>query len=111
MAGTPHVADVRTADGQEFRADLVVDASGRQSCAPQWLASIGARPPYEEQEDSGFTYYTRYFRGTQPQRAAPTLTMFESMTLLTLPGDNGTWSVTIFTASGDQPLKNLRHET
>jgi hypothetical protein len=32
-----------------------------------------------------------------------------SISLLTLPGDNGTWSVTIFTASGDQPLKSLRH--
>jgi hypothetical protein len=26
-----------------------------------------------------------------------------------LPCDNNTWSVTIFTASGDQPLKTLRH--
>jgi 2-polyprenyl-6-methoxyphenol hydroxylase-like FAD-dependent oxidoreductase len=32
------------------------------------------------------------------------------MSLLTLPGDNSTWSVTIFTATGDQPLKALRHE-
>jgi hypothetical protein len=30
------------------------------------------------------------------------------MSILTLPGDNGTWSVTIFTATGDQPLKRLR---
>ena len=111
MAGTPHVAGVRTADGQEFRADLVVDASGRQSRSPQWLAAIGARPPYEEQADSGFTYHTRYFSGTQPQRVGPTLTAFESVSLLTIPGDNGTWSVTIFTASGDRPLKNLRHES
>jgi 2-polyprenyl-6-methoxyphenol hydroxylase-like FAD-dependent oxidoreductase len=29
---------------------------------------------------------------------------------LTLPGDNDTWSVTIFVATGDQPLKKLRHE-
>jgi 2-polyprenyl-6-methoxyphenol hydroxylase-like FAD-dependent oxidoreductase len=110
IAGTPHVDGVRTSDGEELRADLVVDVSGRQSCGPQWLAAIGARSPYEEQADSGFTYYTRYFSGTQPQRIGPTLTAFESMSLLTLPGDNGTWSVTIFTASGDQPLKNLRHE-
>jgi 2-polyprenyl-6-methoxyphenol hydroxylase-like FAD-dependent oxidoreductase len=37
------------------------------------------------------------------------LTALGSISLLTLPGDNGTWSVTIFTASGDQPLKALRH--
>ena len=66
--GIPHVAGVRTSDGDELRSDLVVDATGRQSRSPQWLAAIGARPPYEEQEDCGFTYYTRYFRGVQPQR-------------------------------------------
>jgi len=32
------------------------------------------------------------------------------MSLLTLPSDNDTWSVTIFVATGDQPLKHLRHE-
>jgi 2-polyprenyl-6-methoxyphenol hydroxylase-like FAD-dependent oxidoreductase len=110
IAGTPHVSGVRVPDSQDFHADLVVDATGRQSRSPQWLAAIGARPPYEEQADCGFTYYTRYFSGTQPQRVGPTLTPFGSISLLTLPGDNGTWSVTIFTASGDQPLKTLRHD-
>jgi 2-polyprenyl-6-methoxyphenol hydroxylase-like FAD-dependent oxidoreductase len=28
--------------------------------------------------------------------------------VLTLAGDNGTWSVTVFSATGDQPLKQLR---
>jgi 2-polyprenyl-6-methoxyphenol hydroxylase-like FAD-dependent oxidoreductase len=107
--GTPHVAGIRTSNGEELRADLVVDATGRQSRAPQWLAAIAGRPPYEEQEDCGFTYYTRYFEGEQPGRRGGVLTPVGSMSLLTLPGDNGTWSVTIFVATGDQPLKNLRH--
>jgi 2-polyprenyl-6-methoxyphenol hydroxylase-like FAD-dependent oxidoreductase len=111
IVGTPHVVGVRTAGGEEIRADLVVDASGRESPGPQWLAAIGARPPYEEQEDCGFAYYTRYFQGSKPpERTAPVLTAYESMSLLTLPGDNDTWSVTIFVESGDHPLKNLRHE-
>ena len=101
---------MRTTDGEELRADLVVDASGRQSKAMQWLAAIGARPPIEEQADSGFIYYTRYFRGTVPQRRAGVLTPIGSISLLTIPGDNNTWSVTIFAAAGDQPLKALRHE-
>ena len=33
-----------------------------------------------------------------------------SISILTLPGDNGTWSVTLFSATGDHALKNLRHE-
>jgi hypothetical protein len=87
-----------------------VDATGRQSKAAQWLGAIGGRPPYEEQADSGFTYYTRYFAGTTPQRTAGPLTPLGTISLLTLPGDNDVWSVTIFMASGDQPLKNLRHD-
>jgi 2-polyprenyl-6-methoxyphenol hydroxylase-like FAD-dependent oxidoreductase len=108
--GVPHVTGVRTTDGEKLRADLVVDATGRQSKAIEWLSAIGARPPYEEQADSGFIYYTRYFSGKLPQRVGPPLTPLGTMSLLTLPGDNDTWSVTIFTASGDQALKNLRHE-
>lgn len=109
MDGTPHVVGVRTAGGEELRADIVVDAMGRRSKIPEWLTAIGARPPYEEQADCGFTYYTRYFSGTEPQRVGPVLTELGTISLLTLPGDNGTWSVTIVTASGDQPLKSLRH--
>ena len=107
--GTPHVVGVRTAGGEELRADIVVDAMGRRSKIPEWLTAIGARPPYEEQADCGFTYYTRYFSGTEPQRIGPVLTELGTISILTLPGDNGTWSVTIITASGDQPLKRLRY--
>lgn len=110
VPGTPHVTGVRTTEGEELRADLVVDATGRGSRAPQWLTTIGARPPEEDEADSGFVYYTRYFHGRQPRRLAPALTPVGTIFLLTLPGDNDTWSVTIFTASGDQPLKRLRHE-
>lgn len=110
IPGTPHVTGVRTGRGETLRADLVIDATGRQSRSHDWLAALGAKPVYEVQSDSGFAYYTRYFSGTQPERMAPTLTPLGSITLLTLPGDNDTWSVTIFTASGDQPLKSLRFD-
>jgi 2-polyprenyl-6-methoxyphenol hydroxylase-like FAD-dependent oxidoreductase len=109
VRGTPHVTGIRTAAGEVFRADLVIDASGRLSRSPEWLDALGAMPPYEEEADSGFAYYTRYFKGTEPQRRGPILTPLGSISLLTLTGDNDTWSVTIFTATGDQPLKTLRH--
>jgi 2-polyprenyl-6-methoxyphenol hydroxylase-like FAD-dependent oxidoreductase len=110
ISGTPQVVGVRTAGGDALRADLVIDATGRQSRSPEWLRAIGARPPLEQQTDSGFVYYTRYFSGTEPHRRAGTLTPLGSISILTLPGDNGTWSVTLFAATGDQPLKALRHE-
>jgi 2-polyprenyl-6-methoxyphenol hydroxylase-like FAD-dependent oxidoreductase len=109
-AGTPHVTGVRTLGGEALVVDLVVDASGRHSCSPKWLAAAGARTPYEEAADSGFTYYTRYFKGKHPHRAGPSLMPLGSISLLTLLGDADTWSVTVFTSTGDQPLKNLRHE-
>jgi 2-polyprenyl-6-methoxyphenol hydroxylase-like FAD-dependent oxidoreductase len=31
-----------------------------------------------------------------------------SFSVLTLPGDNGTWSVTLYVSSGDRPLKAMR---
>lgn len=107
--GVPHVVGIEMSDGEKLHADLVVDAMGRRSKSPDWLAAIGARRPYEEEEDCGFTYYTRYFRGDEPQRAGPVLMPMGTISLLTIPGDNGTWSVTIFTATGDAPLKELRH--
>jgi len=110
IEGVPHVSGALTSNGDEVRADLIVDATGRQSRSSQWLDAIGARRPYEEQEDCGFAYYTRYFSGTQPQRLTSGLTPLGSISVLTLPGDNNTWSVTVFASTGDQPLKNLRHE-
>lgn len=109
-AGIPHVAGVRTENGDVIAADLVVDAMGRQSRADTWLQGIGARPISEEQAEPGFVYYSRYFCGTLPERRGPALMALGTISLLTLPGDNGTWSTTIFCATGDQPLKALRHE-
>ena len=65
----------------------------------------------EEAENSGFTYYTRYFRsanGSAPQFITGLLTPFDSFSLLTLPGDAGTWSVTVYISSRDQALKQVR---
>ena len=107
--GIPHITGVRMVDGETVTADLVVDCTGRQSAARQWLAETGAGPFIEEQLDSGFAYYTRYFTGTQPERRGATLMPIGTITLLTLPGDNDTWSVTVFTSAGDHPLKTLRH--
>lgn len=110
--GVPNVTGVRTSDGEDLAADLVIDAMGRRSGLPGWLAGLGAQPVAEEAEDSGFTYYTRYFRsadGTLPQFITGLLTPFDSFSLLTLPGDAGTWSVTVYISSRDQALKEVRH--
>ncbi len=43
-------------------ADLVVDASGRGSRTPRWLADLGAQPPAEERIDTGLAYATRAYQ-------------------------------------------------
>ncbi|MFI6009929.1 FAD-dependent oxidoreductase [Streptomyces sp. NPDC051243] len=54
--------DVR-AERRELEADLVVDASGSGTKAPQWLAAIGAEAPREETIDTGLAYASRVYRG------------------------------------------------
>ena len=109
--GTPHVTGVRTESGEALDADLVVDAMGRRSELPRWLAAAGCRAPHEEVEDAGFIYYTRYFRsrdGEVPLPRGPLMAPIGTFALVTLPADNGTWSVTAYISAGDRPLKRLR---
>jgi 2-polyprenyl-6-methoxyphenol hydroxylase-like FAD-dependent oxidoreductase len=111
ISGVPHVAGVRTDTGDTLRADLVVDCSGRRSALPGWLAAIGARPPEDQLEDSGFIYFGRHYRskdGSLPVSLGPGLQEWGSVSTLTLPADNGTWSVTIVARSGDRALLGLR---
>lgn len=109
IPGVPHVAGVRTADGRELRADLVVDTMGRRTPSAAWLAALGGRPPLLESDDSGFVYYTRYYEGPElPRRRSAAATPLGSISVLTLDGDNGTWSVTVFGPTRDAPLKALR---
>jgi 2-polyprenyl-6-methoxyphenol hydroxylase-like FAD-dependent oxidoreductase len=101
------VVGVSTTDG-DVRGDLVVDAMGRQSPTVDLLTARGMAPAYASR-DRGYTYYTRYFRGPErPAFKGPGLTPIGSFSLLTLYGDNDTWSATIFITSDDRPLKAVR---
>jgi 2-polyprenyl-6-methoxyphenol hydroxylase-like FAD-dependent oxidoreductase len=109
--GVSHVTGVRLSNGDSIFADLVIDAMGRRSALPDWLEAIGGRRPIEEAEDSGFVYYSRYFsatNGSAPEFRAGLSAHFDCFSLLTLPGDGNTWSVTVYISAGDQRLKKLR---
>jgi 2-polyprenyl-6-methoxyphenol hydroxylase-like FAD-dependent oxidoreductase len=111
QASVPHVTGVRTRDGEDIPADLVVDMSGRRSALPGWLQDIGARPPGEELEDSGLVYFGRHFQSADgsvpPLFGAPQI-HWGTISSLTLPADNGTWSVVVVTAAKDTALRSLR---
>jgi 2-polyprenyl-6-methoxyphenol hydroxylase-like FAD-dependent oxidoreductase len=111
VSGIPHVVGVHTTDGEVIRADLVIDCAGRRSALPAWLAALGGRPLIEEVEDSGFIYLGRHYRSTDgelPVALGPGLQSYGSISVLTLPADNGTWSVTLVANSSDRALRGLK---
>jgi 2-polyprenyl-6-methoxyphenol hydroxylase-like FAD-dependent oxidoreductase len=107
----PRVTGVLTEGGRVLRADLVVDCGGRRSALGAWLTAAGARRPHDEREDSGFVYYGRHFRspdGSLPRALVSPLQNYDSVGVITLAADNGTWSVVITTSARDRELRALR---
>ncbi|MEV7386750.1 FAD-dependent monooxygenase [Streptomyces sp. NPDC091215] len=110
VAGSPHITGVVTEDGGRVAAGLLVDAGGRNSPAGRLLGQVGAAPR-EDRAETGFRYYTRFFRAPDgaaapPQPAWP-LCHHDSVSVLSLPGDSGVWSVTLVTSGRDQELRAL----
>ena len=107
--GVPHVAGVVMEAGEVLRADVVVDATGRRSPVAAWLAALGATPAPEEREPGGFVYYARHFRGdAMPPLQGPVHQQHDSLSVLTLPADNRTWSVALCVSARDRVLRGLR---
>ncbi len=108
---TPHVRGLRTSTG-DVAADLVVDAAGRRTPLPRWVSGLGSGPdPVETRAPCGFVYYSRYFRahdGRMPTGAGSVLTHHPSWSVLTLPGDSGTFCVVLVISARDTQLRRLR---
>jgi 2-polyprenyl-6-methoxyphenol hydroxylase-like FAD-dependent oxidoreductase len=95
-------------------ADLVVDAMGRRTTTPRWIAAIGGRPMTERSNDCSIIYYCRYYR----LRDAKTLPDVPSIpgprgdlgyaAFTTFPGDNRTFGGLISIPPGDRALKSVR---
>jgi 2-polyprenyl-6-methoxyphenol hydroxylase-like FAD-dependent oxidoreductase len=112
ISGVPHVAGVCTTSGERIVADLVVDAMGRRSPAGEWIIDAGGQSPTEEAQDCNFAYFTRYFSSSQrPRRTGRTLTPMGQFSILTLHGDNDTWSITLFTSAKNKGMRALRDAT
>ncbi len=109
--GVVHVTGVRTDNGEELTADLVVDSGGRRSSVPQWLRDVGSPGPLEMIEDCGFVYYGRHFRsadGSIPPAFGGAVQHYASISTLTLAADRGTWGVGVVTSSKDAALRSLK---
>lgn len=93
-------------------ADFVVDATGRGSSAPAWLAALGLPPVREEKVDTGLAYATRVFQA--PAEAAGLVVNVTAdpgdvrpgQAGALLPIEDGRWIVTLSGLKGSQPPTN-----
>jgi 2-polyprenyl-6-methoxyphenol hydroxylase-like FAD-dependent oxidoreductase len=100
------IDDGGTAD---LAADLVVDAAGRGSRTPAWLAELGYPEPVQEQVDPKVAYAARLFRipadaptewtGVMLTSEAPT----NPRTGYLFPVEGGQWIVSLTGAGGQHP--------
>ncbi|MFF2790724.1 NAD(P)/FAD-dependent oxidoreductase [Streptomyces sp. NPDC058049] len=105
---------LRGADGieAELRADLVIDASGRASRLPRWLAQLGLTGLADERLDSGMVYASRLYRAPVPTRGWPVVAVQADPRLRRpakaggiLPIDGDRWHVSLMGAPGGEPTR------
>jgi 2-polyprenyl-6-methoxyphenol hydroxylase-like FAD-dependent oxidoreductase len=92
--------------------DVVVDATGRRTAMPSWLADHGLAPDLLEAE-CGISYLSRFYRSADP-RTDPPLTRgftsggsFDGWSCLVFPGDDGAFSLTFGMLPEDRQLRGL----
>jgi 2-polyprenyl-6-methoxyphenol hydroxylase-like FAD-dependent oxidoreductase len=102
------ITGVRTDDGAEWGADVVVDASGRRSTVAGWLAAVGLAPPAREEQAEGTVAYTRWYR----LRSEPSASLLRAdlgyAVGVVAPADNGMFCVTFGCLAEDPVMRALR---
>jgi 2-polyprenyl-6-methoxyphenol hydroxylase-like FAD-dependent oxidoreductase len=98
--------------GADIAADLVIDASGRGSQSPQWLATLGYTRPREERIEIALAYTTRFFRrraehlqGDVAAVIPPTPRDKRGGVMLAQEGER--WTVTLNSRFGEPPPQEL----
>jgi 2-polyprenyl-6-methoxyphenol hydroxylase-like FAD-dependent oxidoreductase len=109
IPGVPNVVGVTTERGETIDARIVIDAAGRRSPLSSMIEAAGGRRPSEHAFEAGFVYNTQYFRGPQlPEPRDDLLSSIGSISVLTIPGDNGWWSVTLYHSPKDKQMRKVR---
>ena len=104
---------VRDRDGRErtVEAGLVVDATGRGSGAPRWLAGLGLPAPERREIDSGLAYASRLYLAPEQARDGFPVVNVQSdprdggpgRAGFLLPIEDGRWIVTLNGTRGGEP--------
>lgn len=103
--------DNRAQSGQRemLSADLVVDATGRGSASPKWLAELGYTPPQESEVKIAVGYATRVYRRKPGDMAEVQPTIIAAQPphgtrgAVMLPIEGDRWMVGLGCWSGDYP--------
>ncbi len=115
----PVVRGVLRSSGPPLAAGLVVDASGRRTPVPGWLAAEDVTVS-EQEADCGITYHSRFYRlapgqaGGELNRGYTAGSSFDRYSCLVFPGDRPeadgegqSFSVTFGTLPEDRELRGL----
>ena len=105
--GPATVTGVRLDDGSELAADAVIASTGRRGMVPEWLGELGVDVP-ETVHQTGLVYLTRWYRlpGRSVVDVEPKLAGdLGFVKYLAVPGDGGTFSVTLAIRSRDAELR------
>jgi len=93
----------------DIPAELVVDASGRRSSAPEWLLALGCRRVREDRVDAGIAYTSRLYR--RPPGDLGFLALYlqthpeHPRTGSLLPVEGGRWIVSLGGMRGAEPRR------
>lgn len=105
------VSGVTLADGNALTGDVVVDATGRRSPLPAWLAGAGAGAVDEVEEPTGIVYSSRFYRRVADGGAPPldqlVLGDLGHLKYALFPGDDDTFSITFGLRADDTELRGL----
>ncbi len=113
--GRLRVTGVRLDDdagGELIEADLVIDATGRNSRLKHWLADIDAPPMNEETEPCGIFYCSRFYRikegAERPPQGGPIAGDLGYMKYAVFQGDSDIFSVTLAASPKDDDMRRVR---
>ena len=85
-------------NGADVAGDLVIDAGGKRSRTPQWLATAGVEMPAEERYPCDLHYFSRHYRlsagSSFPSDAGVAAELTPYAMFLVIRGDNDTYAFT-----------------
>ncbi len=111
----PHVSGVKFSSGRSQEADLVVDATGRNSPVSSWLSTAGVKAWPEQSCDCGLLYYSRHYQLHDRAGVLPYASILGGprgdlgyLAFAVFLGDNATFCLCVMPPAWDKQWRQLR---